>query len=131
MHWLSWFGTLNLIEVLNYYLILGFLVSAGIRFRSYRAVLGMIVGSRNRWPKLLVLANKHRTIFLGWPTLLVVALTFALMLGNSLAIHFVWVQAKVTFAELGGHWLPVRGLPIFFCCGDDQIPRAPKGTESR
>src|SRR5437764_876169 len=67
-------------------------------------VLGMVVASRNRWPKLLALATKHRTIFLGWPTLLVVGLTFTLMLGNSLAVHFVWVQAKVTIAELGAHW---------------------------
>src|SRR4029077_14707399 len=100
MHWLSWFAPLTLIDVLNYYLILVFLVSAGIRFRSYRADLVMIIASRNRWPKLLVLANKHRTIFLGWPTLLVLGLTFALMLANSLALHLVWVQAKVTFAEL-------------------------------
>jgi len=104
MHWLSWLGMVNLIEVLNYYLILGFVVSMAIRFRSYRAVLGMVFASRNRWPKLLEVANKHRTIFLGWPMLLVVGLTFTLMLGNSLAIHFVWVQAKVTFADLGGHW---------------------------
>src|SRR4051794_5031959 len=105
MHWLAWVGTLNLMDVLNYYLFLGFLVSTGMRLRSYRAVLGMVVASRDRWPKLLALAKTHRTVFLGWPTLLVVGLAFALMLGNSLATHFVWVQAQVTFAELGGHGL--------------------------
>ena len=52
MRWLTWFDALNLLDVFNYYLILGFLVSTGLRIRSYRAILGFIYGCRNRWPKL-------------------------------------------------------------------------------
>ena len=102
MRWLTWFDTLNLIDVFNYYLILAFLVSTGIRLRSYWAILGLIFASRTRWPKLLELVKKHRTILLGWPTLLVIGLAFTLMLSNSLAIRLVWVHAGVTFEELRG-----------------------------
>lgn len=107
MRWLTWFGTLNLLEAFNYYLILAFVVSVGVNFRTYRAVLGLVVASSSRWPKLLALVNKHRTIFLGWPMLLATGLAFALMLGNSLAIHLVWSSASVTFQEL-------RGTPLAF-----------------
>ncbi|MGH7172648.1 MAG: hypothetical protein ACRELG_20395 [Gemmataceae bacterium] len=122
MRLLAWFDTLNLIDVFNYYLILCFLVSTGIRIRSYRAILGMIFASRNRWPKLMEVAKKHRTIFLGWSTLLLIGLAFGLMLGNSLAIRLVWVQAKVSFEDLSGRWLALvvvtlsGGLMLFFDC---------------
>ena len=107
MRWLTWFDTLNLIEVFNYYLLLAFLVSTAIRIRTYRAILGLVFASPSRWPKLLALVKKHRTIFLGWPMLLAIGLAFALMLGNSLAIRFVWASARVTFEELWGRWLPL------------------------
>ena len=112
----------NLIEVFNYYLILAFLVSTGIRLRSYWAILGLISASRTRWPKLLVVVKKHRTILLGWPTLLVVGLAFTLMVCNSLAIHLVWVQAEVTFEGLRRVWLALvvvvilGGLMVFLDC---------------
>jgi hypothetical protein len=105
MHWQTWFDTLNLLDAFNYYLILAFIVSVGINLRNYRTILGLILASSNRWPKLLELVKKHRTIFLGWPTLLVIGIAFALMVCNSLAIHYLWVQAEVTCAELWGHWL--------------------------
>src|SRR6266481_3210229 len=107
MRWLSWFDTLNLIEVFNYYLILAFFVSTGIRIRMYRAIVGLVFASPSRWPKLLELVKKHRTIFLGWPMLLATGLAFALMLGNSLAIRLVWASARVTFEELWRTWLPL------------------------
>jgi hypothetical protein len=107
MRWLTWFDTLNLIDLFNYYLILAFLVSTGMRVRSYQAILGLIFASPSRWPKLLALVKKHGTIFLGWPMLLATGLAFTLMLSNSLAIHLVWAPAKVTFEELWGRWLPL------------------------
>jgi len=119
MRWLSWFDTFNLIEVFNYYLILAFLVSTGIRLRSYWAILGLISASRTRWPKLLVVIKKHRTNLLGWPTLLVIGLAFTLMVCNSLAIRLVWVQAEVTFEGLRRVWLALvvvvilGGLMVF------------------
>jgi hypothetical protein len=110
MRWLSWFDTLNLIDVFNYYLILAFFVSTGIRIRMYRAIVGLVVASPSRWPKLLEVVKQHRTIFLGWPMLLAVVLAFALMLGNSLAIRLVWAPARVTFEELRGAWLPLAAV---------------------
>lgn len=110
MRWLTWFDTLNLIDAFNYYLILAFFVSTGLRIRSYRAILGLVFASPSRWPKLLALVKKHRTIVLGWPMLLAVALAFALMLSNSLAIRFVWAPARVTFEELWVRWLPLVAI---------------------
>ena len=110
MHWLSWFDTLNLIVVFNYYLILVFLVSTGIRIRSYRAILGVVFSCPSRWPKLLGVVKKHRTIFLGWPMLLTIGLNFTVMLINSLAIRLVWAPAKVSFDEVWGRWLPLAAV---------------------
>lgn len=122
MRWLTWLDTLNLIDVFNYYLILAFLVSTGIRIRTYLAIFGLVIACPGRWPKLLVLVKKHRTLFLGWPMLLAVGLAFTLMLSNSLAIHLVWVSARVTFEELRERWLPLGigilsgGLMLFLDC---------------
>lgn len=110
MNWLSWFDTLNLIEVFNYYLIVAFLVSTGIRIRTYKAIVGLVWASASRWPKLLELVKKHRTIFLGWPMVLAVALAFSLMLSNSLAIRLVWAHAKVSFEELRGRWFSLTAV---------------------
>jgi hypothetical protein len=110
MRLLTWFDTLNLIDVFNYYLVLAFFVSTGIRIRTYRAIVGLVFASPSRWPKLLQLVKKHRTIFLGWPMLLSIGSAFALMLGNSLAIRLVWASAKVTFEELWGRWLPLAAV---------------------
>jgi hypothetical protein len=102
---LSWLDALNLIQVFNNYLVLAFIVSTGIRIRMYRAIVGLVVASPSRWPKLLELVNKHRTIFLGWPILLATGLAFTLMLANSLAICLIWKTANLSIAELWGHWL--------------------------
>ena len=110
MHWLTWLDTVSLLAAFNNYLILAFIVSTGIRIRRYRAILGLILACPNRWPKLLELVKKDRTVFLCWPTLLVIGLAFALMLSNSLATHLVWVQAKVSFQELWGRWLPFAAV---------------------
>lgn len=124
MHWLTWLDTLNLIVVFNYYLVLGFLVSMAIRIGTYRAVVGLVLACPNRWPGLLKLANKHRSLFLGWPTLLVVGLAFALMVGNSLALRLVWAQADLKFQELRTHGVPLAlvllsgGLMLFLDCKD-------------
>src|SRR5436853_5672298 len=107
MPWHTWFDTLNLIDVFNYYLILAFVVSTGFRIRTYRAIVGLVLASSSRWPKLLELVKKHRTILLGWPMLLAIGLAFALMLGNSLAIRLVWASARVTLQELWGTSWPL------------------------
>jgi hypothetical protein len=119
---LAWLDTLNLLDVFNYYLIVGFITSTAINVCRYRATLGLLCGFPSRWPKLLELVKKHRTIFLGWPTLLAIGLAFILMLSNSLAIRLIWTQAKVTFEQLWQHWLPLAavllagGLMLLFDC---------------
>jgi hypothetical protein len=133
MRWLTWFDTLNLIDVLTFYLILCFVVSAAIRARTYWAVLGMVLGCPKRWPKLLEVAKTHRGIFLCWPMLLTIGLAFAVMVSNALANWLVLAQAEVTFADLRGHWWPFAvvvlsgGLMLFLDCravfGGEQFDR--------
>jgi hypothetical protein len=122
MRWAISLSALNLIDVLNYYLILAFVVGTVVRIRNYRAILGVIFMFSNRWPKLLVLAKRYRLVFLRWPTLLPLGLTLVLLLGNTLASYFVWSQAKVTFDDLWQHWLALLavtisgGLMVFLDC---------------
>lgn len=100
---MSAIGSLNLIDAFNYYLVLAFLVGTVLRVRNYRAILGMVYRSSDRWPKLRALAATHRAIFLRWPTVLPVALTLLLTLGNAWASHFVWSHARVTLGDLWAH----------------------------
>ncbi|MDB5313423.1 MAG: hypothetical protein JWO38_7625 [Gemmataceae bacterium] len=96
-------GSLNLIEVFSYYLALVFVVGTALRARNYRAMIGLIYQSSDRWPKLRVLAKSHRGLFLRWPTVLPVAATLALTLVNAWASNFVWVDARVTPGDLWSH----------------------------
>jgi hypothetical protein len=115
-------STLNLIDLFNYYLLLTFVVGTAIRIRNYRAILGVIFTFSNRWPKLLVLAKRHRVVFLRWPTLLPIGVTFALMLGNAFASYFVWTHAKVSLDDLGSRWIALviitisGGMMVFLDC---------------
>src|SRR5436305_14234671 len=97
-------STLNLIDALTCYLVLAFVVGTVIQVRNYRAMLGVIFTFSHRWPKLLILAKQYRVVFLRWPTLLPVGLTFALMVSNTLAGHLLWYQASVTPADVAGCW---------------------------
>jgi hypothetical protein len=120
MGFLAWLDSLNLLDVFNCYLIVGFIASTAINVGRYRAILGILYGFPSRWPKLLDLVKKHRSIFFGWPTLLAIGLAFLLMLSNSLAIRMIWTQAGVTFEQLWGLWFPLAavvaagGLMLFF-----------------
>jgi hypothetical protein len=122
MYWLTWLNTVNLIDVFSYYLVLVFLVGTGMRIRSYRAILGLVLASPSRWPKLLALVRKHRTVFLGWPMFLASGLTLVLILSNSLATRLVWASASVNFGELWKHWpalvavVVTGGLMLFLDC---------------
>ncbi len=118
----AWWDALNLLDVFNYYLIIAFIASTAINIRRYRAILGFLCSFPGRWPKLLELMKKHRSIFFGWPTLLAILLAFILMLSNSLAIRLLWTQARVTFEQLAAHWLSIAaavaagGLMVFLDC---------------
>jgi len=110
MIWLNWLETRNLIVVFNWYLILAFVLGTGIRIRTYQAIVGLVCACPGCWPRLLALVNQHRTIFLGWPILLASGLAFVLMVSNSVAIHWVWAPAEVTFEQLWEHWLSLLAV---------------------
>lgn len=96
-------ASLNLLSVLEVYLILSFILSIIRRYSYYRAMLGFIVALPQRWPKLFQMAQTHSTIFLTWPTLVPIFVTFLLMAVNSIALNFIWVGASVT-PEVLWHW---------------------------
>ncbi len=95
--------TLNLIDAFSYYLVLAFVTGTILRARNYRAMVGMVYNSADRWPKLRALASTHRAIFVRWPTVLPVVLTLLLTLANAYASHFVWSYARVTPYDLLAH----------------------------
>lgn len=95
--------TFNLIDALNYYLVLAFLAGVVLRARNYRALLGVVYRSADRWPRLRVLANSHRGVFLRWPTVLPVAVTVALWAASAAASYLVYAGARVSPADLWAH----------------------------
>ena len=95
--------TINLIDAFSYYLVLAFVTGTVLRARNYRALVGMVYNSADRWPKLRALVATHRAIFLRWPTVLPLAVTLLLTLANACAAHFVWPSARVTSGDLLAH----------------------------
>jgi hypothetical protein len=93
----------NLIDAFSCYLVLTFVTGTILRARNYRAMVGMVYSSSDRWPKLRALVATHRAIFLRWPTVLPLALTLLLTLANAYAAHFVWPHARVTPGDLLAH----------------------------
>ncbi len=95
--------TVNLIDAFSYYLVLAFVTGTVLRARTYRAMVGLVYHSADRWPKLRAVVRTHRAIFLRWPTVLPLLLTLLLTLANAGASHFVWSHARVTPADLWSH----------------------------
>jgi hypothetical protein len=109
---MSRLAAINLIDALNYYLVLTFLVGTVLRARNYRAIIGMVYRFSNRWPKLRELVGTHRAIFLRWPTVVPLLLTLTFAAANAWASHFVWVDARVTPADLWAHPLGLAAVAI-------------------
>lgn len=95
--------TLNLIDAFSLYLVLAFVTGTVLRARNYRALVGLVYHSADRWPKLRALVKTHRAIFLRWPTILPLVSTLLLTLANACASHFVWSHARVTPGDLWAH----------------------------
>src|SRR5947209_6903443 len=95
--------TLNLIDAFSYYLVLAFVTGTALRARNYRALVGLVYTSADRWPKLRALVKTHRAIFLRWPTVLPLLSTLLLTVANACASHFVWSYARVTPGDLWAH----------------------------
>ena len=104
--------TLNLIDAFSYYLVLAFVTGTVLRARNYRAMVGMVYNSADRWPKLRALVAIHRAIFLRWPTVLPLAVTLLLTLANAFAAHFVWPSAQVTPGDLWAHHAALAAVAI-------------------
>lgn len=101
---MSWFWDLNLIHCLDIYLVLIFVVGAGLRVLQYRAFLGLILSMHDRWPKLLVLVKQHRGLFLTWATIVPALLALLLAAAHMLACRLVWPQVDVTMGQLEERW---------------------------
>jgi hypothetical protein len=112
MHWSAAMDSLNLIDAFNYYLVLAFAVGTALRVRNYRAILGLIYRSSDRWPKLRALVKTHRAIFLRWPTVVPSLLTLLLALANASASHFAWSYARVTVGDLWSHPLGLTAVVV-------------------
>ena len=95
--------TINLIDAFSLYLVLAFVTGTVLRARNYRAMVGLVYNSADRWPKLRALVATHRAIFLRWPTVLPLAVTLLLTLANAYAAHAVWPHARVTPGDLLAH----------------------------
>lgn len=100
MHRMTAMRSLNLIDALNYYLVAAFLVGTILRIRNYRAMLGLVYRSAGRWPKLRVLVQSHRAIFLRWPTVLPILSTLFLTIANVWASYSVYSHARVSSNDL-------------------------------
>jgi hypothetical protein len=100
---MSTLTSVNLLDALTYYLVAAFLIGTVLRFRNYRAIVGIVYHSGDRWPKLRALAHSHRGIFLRWPTVLPVSSTLLLTLANAFASHFVYAGARVAPNDLWSH----------------------------
>lgn len=112
-------NSLNLLSYLEAYLILTFILSIIRRYAYYQALVGFIVALPQRWPKLLQLVHQHHTLFLTWPTIAPIAVTFILMAVHSFALNFVWTEARVTPLDLWHHWPALVfavgfGLPMLY-----------------
>lgn len=110
---MSRLATVNLMDLFSLYLVVAFILGTVMRYRQYRAIVSLVLDFPQRWPKLTRLAQQHRTVFLRWPTLLPIAVTFAVMLAHLLAYQFVWTQARVTPLDLWHYWPALICLVVF------------------
>ena len=101
---MSWIGNLNLIRCLDWYLLLIFVASSVLRLRQYRSLLRLVWLFPGRWPLLLELIKKHRSILLTWGTVLPALLALVLLVANMLACRLVWPQADLALSQLAQSW---------------------------
>jgi hypothetical protein len=84
---------LNLIQLFDFYLALTFIVSIGMRFHQYRALMGLVRSMPGRWPRLLQLICKHKGILVTPATLGPAALALGLWGIQVVASRWVWPEA--------------------------------------
>jgi hypothetical protein len=91
---MEWLLSLRLIRLFDFYLILAFFFSTFLRVQQYRTILGVVRAVPGRWPKLFQLVKQHRNLFLTWGTILPLALTLGLWLGNTLLRRLVLSEGE-------------------------------------
>jgi hypothetical protein len=95
---------LNLIRFLDFYFTLMLFISIYLRVGQYREALGLALTGPGRWPRLLDLVKRHRTIFLTWSTILPALLALLLAVIQLVASRQLWPQADLSAGQLGEHW---------------------------
>jgi len=110
MSWIRAIATINLLEVFSYYLMAAFAVGTLLRLRNYRIIYAIVSRFSNRWPKVLALLKTHWIVLGSWQTILPLATTFTLLIGNFLASQFIWQQAQVTFHDLVWRWIALPSI---------------------
>jgi hypothetical protein len=111
-------GHLYLIPLFDFYLAAIFLLSTAVRVRQYSAVLTLVRSFPSRWPRLLELVKRHRSIFLTWETIAPAALALLLMLAQTMASRLLWPEAGqspngLTLARLAEHPLALVIVSLF------------------
>jgi hypothetical protein len=101
---------LNLIRFFDFYLALVFLASILLRVKQYREVGALFRAMPGRWPKLMQLIGRHKSLFLTRATVGPALLAFALIVIQMLASRLLWPEAGepehgLTIARLLDHWV--------------------------
>ncbi|MCS7045677.1 MAG: hypothetical protein NZO58_04910 [Gemmataceae bacterium] len=86
---------LPLVRLFDFYLALMLFASTYRRVQQYLAIVKLAYAGPSRWPRLVALIGRHRTIFCTWATVAPLALTLALWLVQLLASRFLWPDAAV------------------------------------
>jgi hypothetical protein len=100
---------LNLIHLLDFYFAFMFFAGTYRRFQQYQAMAGLAWSMPGRWPCLLRLINKHRTVFLTWKTFAPALLAGLVLLVQMIASRVVWPHAGrpptgLELRHLFEHW---------------------------
>ncbi|MCI0381184.1 MAG: hypothetical protein L0215_26665 [Gemmataceae bacterium] len=100
---------LNLIHLLDFYLLVFFFVGTWRRIGQYRNIGKLAIAGPGRWPHLLKLMNEHRTIFMTWATVAPALLALGLTVLQLLASRLIWPEAGrppygLNLGRLLEHW---------------------------
>jgi hypothetical protein len=102
-------GSLNLIHFLDFYFALVFLAGLWRRLGQYHSAARLVFALPGRWPKLVELVQRYRTIFWTWSMILPAALGLALWLLQMLFSRLIFNNASqgetaLTVARLLDYW---------------------------
>jgi hypothetical protein len=118
---MEWLGHLRLFALFELYLAAMFLLGIWLRVRQYRDVLHLVASVPTRWPRVGKLVRAHAHILLTWRTVLPLLLSAGLLLIQLITRWYVFPDANLTAAMLGGHrlLLPVDLLALVAMVGYD------------